>query len=174
MKEKLINIATDTVQRAGVHAITMRELGCAAGIKSSSVMYHFENKNGLLQEISSSYQQHFFERLDEIKTTIDNPAERLQSLVGLFEEGLIEEKICLCGMMAAEFDNLDDRTQATIKRFFFRLEAWVATQLSDAEANPEAAPLIVSSLEGAMLLDRLDNESVRLKAVREWLITLTG
>jgi len=174
MKEKLINIAIDTVQRAGIHAVTMRELGSSAGIKSSSVMYHFENKNGLLQEISNSYLQLFFERLGEIKTKIDNPAERLQALVGLFEEGLDEEKLCLCGMLAAEFVNLDNSTQATTRLFFTRLEEWVATQLLDAEANPEAAPLIVSSLEGAMLLDRLDNESVRLKNVREWLITLSG
>ena len=32
---KLINIATDTAQRAGIHAVTMREVGHTAGIKSS-------------------------------------------------------------------------------------------------------------------------------------------
>jgi len=174
MKEKLINIATDTVQRAGIHAVTMRDLGDTAGIKSSSVMYHFESKNGLLQELATSYLQIFFERLGEIKITFSSPADRLQALVGLFEEGLNEEKICLCGMMAAEFANLDDKSQAITKLFFTRLEKWVATQLLDAEANPETAPLIVSSLEGAMLLDRLDNKNVRLKAVRNWLVTLTG
>jgi len=167
MKEKLISIATDTVQKAGIHAITMRDLGSAAGIKSSSVMHHFENKNGLLQEISSSYLQLFFERLEKIKTTIDNPDERLQSLVGLFEASLDAEKMCLCGMMAAEFANLDNKSQATTKLFFLRLEKWVAIQLLNSDANPEASTLIVSSLEGAMLLDRLDNKNVRLKAVRE-------
>jgi TetR/AcrR family transcriptional repressor of nem operon len=174
MKEKLIRIATDTVQRAGVHSITMRDLGSTAGIRSSSVMYHFENKNGLLQQISSSYLHNFFEQLEKIKTTIDNPGERLQSLVDLFDESLNTKKMCLCGMMAAEFANLDNKSQVTIKLFFTRLEEWVATQLLDAKANPGSAPLIVSSLEGAMLLDRMDNDSVRLKTVREWIITLTG
>ena len=51
MKEKLISIATDTVQRAGVHAITMRNIGSAAGIKSSSVMYHFKNKMGYFRKL---------------------------------------------------------------------------------------------------------------------------
>lgn len=76
-------------------------------------------------------------------------------------------------MMTAEFANLNDKSQATTKLFFTRLEEWVATQLLDAETNPVTSPLIVSSLEGAILRDRLDNDSVRLKAVREWLFTHT-
>lgn len=173
IKEKMIAIATETAQKAGVRAITIRELGAAVGIKSSSVMYHFRSKDGLLQEISTAYLDLFFLRLDGIERTTPTPGQRLQALVDLFEEALNADKMCLCGMLAAESAELDHETQATTRRFFQRMEAWAADQLKEAGADPAPASLIVSSLEGAMLLDRLDGKNERLQAVRKWLMTLT-
>jgi len=171
-KERMIAIATETAQKAGVRAITLRELGDAVGIKSSSVMYHFRSKDGLLQEIANSYLDLFFLRLKAIERTFPDPGQRLQALVDLFEEALIANKMCLCGMLAAESAELDHETQATTRRFFRRLEAWVADQLKEAGTDPVLAPLIVSGLEGAMLLDRLDGKNARLQVVRNWLMTL--
>jgi len=173
VKEKMIEIATETAQKAGLRAITMRELGDAVGIKSSSVMYHFHSKDGLLQVIASSYTDLFFKRLDEIEVTYPHPKKRLKELVGLFEAALHEDKMCLCGILAAESAELDHATQNTTQEFFQRMESWITSQLKKADADPTLAPLIVSSLEGAMLLDRLDGKSKRLKAVQNWLVSLT-
>lgn len=150
----------------------MRDLGEAVGIKSSSVMYHFKSKDGLMQEIASSYTDVFFDRLRDLEVRSPEPAARLQGLVDIFEEALSADKMCLCGMLAADSSQLDDRAEATVKRFFARMEEWVAEQLDGAGVTGVSAQLIVSSLEGAMLLDKLGSQPERLQVVRGWLASL--
>lgn len=169
VKEKMIEIATDTAQKTGVRGITMRDLGDAVGIKSSSVMYHFKNKDGLLLAISGTYAKLFLQRLRDIEVMTADPGKRLQGLVDLFEEALSADKMCLCGMLAAQSRELDYSTQATIKDFFQDLQDWIGAQLSALGADPELAAVAVSALEGAMLLDKLDGRNARTRAVRLWL-----
>ncbi|MFQ5485294.1 MAG: TetR/AcrR family transcriptional regulator [Gammaproteobacteria bacterium] len=174
IKDDMIRIATETAQKAGIRAITMRELGEAVGIKSSSVMYHFQNKDGLLQAIVATYRTLFFSRLADMTGREKNPLKRLHRLIDLFEESLDKDKMCLCGMLASEVQELDIDTRKTTKLFFKDMEHWVGEQLEAAGIDSGLAPLVVSALEGAMLLDRLDGQHQRLRGVRRWLDTLGG
>ena len=56
-KEKLIKIAITTIQKYGINGLTIRALGNTVGIKSSSVLYHFNNKDGLLNELIKVYNE---------------------------------------------------------------------------------------------------------------------
>lgn len=170
VKQQMIDIATETARKGGVQAITMRDLGEAVGIKSSSVMYHFKNKNGLLLAIVDSYSRLFFEHLERLDS--ESPRNRLMGLTDLFEEALNTDRMCLCGMLAADSSQLDNTTRASTRNFFSRMETWVRNALIEAGNDKHAAPLIVSSLEGAMLLDRMEENNERLNAVRDWLRAL--
>lgn len=172
MKQQLIEAATATAQKAGVQAVTIRELGASVGIKSSSVLYHFKNKDGILQAIATSYTSLFFGRLQDLEDQQADAGARLQGLVDLFAEALQAERMCLCGMLAADSEQLDPHTQATVQQFFQRMQAWVARQLESCGADSSLAPIVVSALEGALLLDKLGAADQRLQAVRQWLLTL--
>ena len=73
-----------------------------------------------------------------------------------------QELSCLCGMLATEADLLDSAVKTAVNGFFAKLQAWVVDR---AEARGVAAPgglppaafarLLVSLLEGALLLSRL-------------------
>ncbi|NQY93129.1 MAG: TetR/AcrR family transcriptional regulator [Campylobacteraceae bacterium] len=172
VKEQLIKIATNTVQKSGINALTMRELGDAVGIKSSSVMYHFKSKDGLICELVNSYSEGFTLYLEELSNTYNDPKTRLLKFVDIFEEVLKDGKFCLCGMLASQNENLDDLTRDKTRSFFTASEIWVSQALNDEQNEAYLAKVIISSLEGAMLLDKLDEKTQRLDAVRAWLKTL--
>ena len=171
-KERLINIAIDTIQKYGINGLTLRDLGNAVGIKSASVLYHFKNKDGLLNNLIEVYNENFFLHLDEIDRKYTNPRERLNALVLLFEGVLDEDKLCLCGMLASDNEILDDITKNQTHNFFDRVEQWIEKNILELGLDKNLSKIIISSLEGAMLIDKLYNKSERLKAVRVWIQTL--
>lgn len=175
IKEDLIQIAMQTVQKSGIHALTIRELGEAVGIKSSSVMYHFKSKDGLIQELINSYSQSLIKYLEELNNTDLNSKDKLLKFVDIFETTLKDNKFCLAGMLASQNDNLDLITKEKTKEFFTYAENWIYETLINKETLKSdmdlklTAKVIISSLEGAMMLDKLDESSQRLNAIKEWI-----
>lgn len=172
VKDDLIKIATRTIQKSGIHRLTMRDLASEANIKSSSVMYHFKNKDGLLCELTKIYNDSFFDFLEDINKKNEDPKKRLLLLVDTFESVLNEDKLCLCGMLASENDSLDAITKESVCNFFGRLNFWVEDNLNLLNINKTFAKIIVSSLEGAMLIDKLNQNNNNLSAVRIWIESL--
>jgi len=172
VKDKLINIAMNTIQKSGINSLTMRELGDAVGIKSSSVMYHFKNKDGLIEILLQTYSDFFFNYLDELNRTYSDKKQRLDKFVDIFEGVLNEDKFCLCGMLAAENESLDERTSQNTQNFFQEAQKWISANLQNQTNADEMAMIIISSLEGALLLDKLDASTARIKAVRTWIKSL--
>jgi len=178
IKDKLKQIATETAQKSGVGAVTFRELGKAVGIKSSSVVYHFENKDGLLYEIVTDYRDSFFQEINNIDNKFNTADQKLAALTDIFLSVVVEGKFCLCGMLASDANALDDKTRQFVRGFFNELEQWVTEVIaSHASLNNALAPglaqIIVSGLEGAMLLDKTDGTTARLTAMKGWIASLT-
>jgi len=81
--------------------------------------------------------------------------------------------MCLCGMLAAEYATLPPSIQVEIRRFFDVNEQWLTTVAEQGrEANTlrfdgapaEMARLLVSTLEGAMLIARSYDDPARFDA----------
>src|SRR5207248_11132080 len=73
------------------------------------------------------------------------------------------DRMCLCGMLAAEFLTLDEPLRESLRAFFDDNYSWLARVLATGRDNGElsfsgdarmTAELVVSTLEGAMLLNR--------------------
>jgi len=177
VKERLKLIATEAAQRAGVSAVTFRELGKAVGIKSSSVIYHFKNKDGLLLEITKDYTDHILSLLKDIDRDYDQANDKLEVLINFWEGILAEGKFCLCGMLASDINALDDKTNSAVQQYFDALEKWIAGVIKssgkfDAQQANNYAKIILSSIEGAMLLDKVIGQPKRLSALRYWVSSL--
>lgn len=176
-RTQLKQIATEHIRRQTLHAASFREMGKVLGIKSSSVHYHFENRDALLQELVADYEQDFFRQLEEGCADLSSPTQRLQTLAGLFMNSHKAQYQCLCLAFAAAGDEASAAQRQAVQQFLLRLEDWVADTLSHAHLlslpRPELARVIVGALEGALLLDRDQSEPRRLQAVCQWLQTLT-
>jgi TetR/AcrR family transcriptional repressor of nem operon len=173
-REQLEKIAADAVQTAGLGNLSFRTLAERGGVKSSSVHYYFRAKGDLAQALIESYSGEFRSELTRIGASRGSLRDKLERFVDIFETVLSDGKLCLCGAMAAEVTTLDESSQALLKRYFSDAEAWLSEVLgarTDELKTPLApesfARVLMSGLEGAILIDRVDQSRERLTAMRE-------
>jgi TetR/AcrR family transcriptional repressor of nem operon len=92
--------------------------------------------------------------------------------------------MCLCGMLAAEYQTLPEPMQAAVMGFFDANESWLEKVLEDGRQDRtlrfggsprETARMVIACLEGAMLVARPSGEPGRLQAIASSLLAgLTG
>ena len=118
--------------------------------------------------------------LAAIDAKVKSPREQLRRYAGIYADVLAEGRMCLCGMLAAEYATLPKAMQQELKHFFAENERWLAAVLEEgrrsgelefAGSTREAASLLVSSLEGAMMLARSHGNVKRFRALAERLVT---
>jgi TetR/AcrR family transcriptional regulator, transcriptional repressor for nem operon len=75
--------------------------------------------------------------------------------------------MCLCGMLAAELQTLPSPMQSAVREFFDQSENWLAAVLESGREDGslrfdgsaiKTAQVIVSDLEGTMLIARLNDD----------------
>jgi TetR/AcrR family transcriptional regulator, transcriptional repressor for nem operon len=179
-RQELMRNATATVRRAGSAALNFRDLGDSVGVKSSTVHYYFPTKSDLLNEIASDYTTMFLEALADGVRDSRSFRQDMLVLVDLFVGAQGAKLSCLCGMLATEADLLDPAVRTTVNQFFAALQEWVIgrARLRTVAKPGRLAPatfarLLVSLLEGALLLSRLHAHKTSLAAAREWIEMVT-
>ncbi len=171
-------LATDQIRHANLAAASFRELGKAAGIKSSSVHYHFQSRDKLLTELLQDYNTDFFDRLDLMTEGMTKPRQRLLALFSIFEDSHKHQLQCMSLAYAASQHELSPASLEAVDHFLSRLEEWVTNTLANARLLPmpreQLARVLVSSLEGSLLFDRLHSEPRHLQATKDWICTLSS
>lgn len=179
-REEITKLATRTAQRDGLRSVSFRQLADEIGIKSASVHYHFPTKPDLAQALVTEYTEDFIQHLADIERRSDSLIARLDALTEVFDAVVKKQNLCLCGMLAAELTTLNAETHKALQKFFSLLEKWVENafkrypQEIALDLTPEQlARIFVSGLEGAMLLDRIEDDGKRIDAFRQLARTLT-
>lgn len=170
-RTQLKEVATDAVQRSGLQNLSFRALAEQVGVKSSSVHYYFPEKADLAATLIESYTDDFLDRLHVIDSQNLSLAETIDAFVEIFEASLKANKFCLCGMMAAEVAMLNDANRDLLHQYFFKLENWLSShfennknEINSSFDSNTLAQLVLSGLEGAILLDRVEGAQKRLNA----------
>ncbi len=178
-KTQLESVATDSIQRTGLKDLSFRRLADEVGIKSASVHYYFPGKADLANSLIEKYGTDFERLLTTINSNHSDLTSKLNDLVDIFESVLKDGKFCLLGMMASEIESLDEQGRILLSRCFEISEAWLADILTQDKASlastlePKTlAKIIMSGLEGSILLDRVDGGSERLQAQRDLIHSL--
>lgn len=173
-RERLENVALESAQRKGLNGLSFRTLADEVGIKSSSVHYYFPEKSDLTRTLIERYTQNFLASVDSIASQNWALRKKLKAFIAIFENVAVEEKLCLCGMMAAEVEQLDDENRKLLSAFFTDTEERLVTLFTEHkdELNAELsakvlARSLLAGLEGALLADRVVGDNHRLKAQKE-------
>ncbi|MCM8537271.1 MAG: TetR/AcrR family transcriptional regulator [Lentisphaeraceae bacterium] len=176
-KKEIMQTACYALQKGGVNGFSFRDLAESVGIKSSSVHYHFRNKNELFKAIIIDFRESLSERLVKLSEESDSLQEVLLALIDIFEGVLDEGKFCVCGMLAADMMHLDKEVTEELKATFRALENWLQDtieRLGTKDIPIDSLALIfISSLEGAMLVDRISGEKNYFSAIRAMVKSLT-
>lgn len=176
-KTRLEHVAIEAVQRNGLGGLSFRTLAEEIGIKSSSVHYHFPEKADLAGALIERYSESFFSQLNEISGKKWGLKRKISAFIAIFEHVADNDKICLCGMVAAEVEKLNKHNRLLLKNYFHDTEQWL-TDLFDQYSDDLSSPVdskilaqsLLSGLEGALLLDRVIGNKQRLKAHKELIL----
>lgn len=177
--DRVLDAAERLAQQRGFNGFSYSDIASEVGVTTASLHYHFATKEALGLALLARYGRAFAEALDAIAAQGRDAAARLARYARPYENVLEQDRMCLCGMLAAEYDTLPASMQAAVRAFFDANEDWLARQLEEGRAEGtlefrgtarDAARHWVSSLEGAMLLARSYGEPARLGAVARQLL----
>ncbi len=181
IRSQIISVAKDFIQKNGVDSFSFRTIADEINIKSASVHYHFPKKEDLIVEIAKGYNLVFMNVLSNIKNSDITPKKKLLSLLKLFEDTKKSNKVCLSAMLATTTGKLDKNSNHELNYFFKMLSDWVIDILKIAKKNKQLNPmmptkslanLVVASFEGALLIDRVDDDYKYLKSCRDLVNTI--
>src|SRR5688572_2258490 len=168
--ERMLDVAERLAQTRGFNGFSYADIAAEVGVTKASLHYHFSSKATLGRELIARYTERFAAALEAIARTPEPAPEKLRQYIELYEGVLIRDRMCLCGMFAAEYATLPESMQGEVRRFFDGNEDWLASILEDGRdvgsvtfmGEPrDAARLLTGSLEGAMLLARAYGEPAR-------------
>jgi len=177
---RILDIAERLVQTRGYNGFSYADIASELGITKASLHYHFAGKAELGEALIERYAARFRERLAEIDADGAGAPAKLDAYAEIYAGVLRDRRMCLCGMMAAEYETLPGPMREAIVRFFDESETWLVHVLEDGReagslrlpgpANEEARA-IVDGLEGALLLARPLGDMERFDATAARLLT---
>jgi len=170
---RILDVAERLVQVRGFNGFSYADVASELGITKASLHYHFAGKAELGEALIERYATRFADALDAIDASAADAPAKLDAYADIYADVLRDHRMCLCGMLAAEYDTLPEPMRAAIIRFFDHNEAWLTRVLEHGQEEgalrltgtaSEAAQTIVSSLEGALLIARPYDDIGRFQA----------
>jgi TetR/AcrR family transcriptional repressor of nem operon len=159
----ILDVAERLAQTRGYNGFSYADIAAELGVTKASLHYHYPSKAELGRALIARYHGLFGAALRAIDRQTKSPQEKLKRYVGLYDSVLSNERMCLCGMLAAEYATLPGPMQEGLTAFFDANERWLTTVLEDGlragtfafrEAAKERARVLLGALEGAMLVAR--------------------
>ncbi len=155
MRDQILSAAEKRVRAVGFNAVSFRDVASDVGIKSSSIHYHFPQKEDLGVHLVTGYRERFQARLQMIDRRSPSPREAIQAFILLYDEALvIGSSVCLCAILSAEANSLPERVATGIRDFFTVNVDWLCKvhDRMDSTAGLFAPLEIIAALEGAMIV----------------------
>ena len=177
---RILDVAERLLQVRGYNGFSYGDVAAELGITRAALHYHFPGKAELGQALIERYATRFSGALAELDATAGDAAAKLRGYVALYTDVLSADRMCLCGMLAAEHRTLPEPLRQAVCDFFAANTRWLRTVLVEGCADgslrcpgtPEnTASMILGALEGAMLITRLDGDVARFTATVDQLLS---
>lgn len=161
--QRILDIAERLVQERGFNAFSYADIAAELGVSAASLHYHFPGKAELGRALIERYSARFGAALETIVAHELDPAATLSAYAVLHLDVLRAGRLCLCGMLAADYPTLPPPMQDAVRAFFEMNHEWVAGVLERGHldgsfrivAAPDAlARGLVASIQGSMLIAR--------------------
>jgi TetR/AcrR family transcriptional repressor of nem operon len=179
---RILDAAERLVQVRGYNGFSYADIATELGITKAALHYHFAAKADLGLALITRYASRFTEALagidragpDRAAAEPLRPARRLAEYAALYLRVIQDGRMCLCGMLAAEYLTLPQPMRDAVTGFFDENEAWLEKVLAEGRADGslrfpgtarESARVVIAALEGAMLTARPYADAERFRAV---------
>jgi TetR/AcrR family transcriptional repressor of nem operon len=181
--QQILDIAQRLVQTRGYNAFSYADIASELGVSKASLHYHFASKRELGVKLIERYEAGMERALNEIDANGGGAAAKLRRYVDIYAKVLAGQRMCLCGMLAAEFATLPKAMQTALESFFRLNERWLIGVLNEGRASgtlrfegpaAEASQFIIDSLEGSMMMARSHGGTARFDAASRRLLAEFG
>lgn len=178
--QQILDVAQDLVQTRGFNAFSYGDIAKALKMTSASLHYHFPSKADLGKSLIARYEDRFLQELYTIDAGGGTMTNRFRAFVDIYADVLANNHMCLCGMLAAEFETLPQTMQSALDHYFEATEIWLETVLEQGKRDGqfsfddpalEVAQFAIATLEGAMILARSHGTHDRFRTAAKRLIT---
>jgi TetR/AcrR family transcriptional repressor of nem operon len=159
-REKILLAAKRVAQAHGYNGLNFRNLAEEVGVRPATVYHHFPSKASLAAAVAKRYWEEHAAALEKILVESESPIEALRRYPETFRWALENEnRMCLSGFMAAEYDDLPEAAKKEMQTFADVNVAWLSKLLAaanivkarDSEARGRA---IFAAIGGAQLMAR--------------------
>ena len=173
-REAIMGAARAAVQAHGYNALSFRELAKDVGVKSASVHYHFPTKGDLATALAARYADEATAYFSELLEGDHTHEQLIGTYTAVFRAALERDnRMCLCGIMAAEADDLPPAVRVEVDRFAEVNTSWLTKVLT--RRHPRSAPdklraqalAIFAAMEGAQLVARGRGEIAAFDRIME-------
>jgi TetR/AcrR family transcriptional regulator, transcriptional repressor for nem operon len=181
---RILDTAERLAQVRGFNGFSYADVADELGVTKASLHYHFPGKSDLGITLLARYTARFIDALAQIDAEIPGPVDKLYAYADLYADVLRQERMCLCGMLAADYETLPDEMRDAIRDFFDTNQRWLETVAAAGrddgtmhfDGTPgDAARSILDGLEGALLVARTYRDPERFQLVaRRLIVSLTG
>lgn len=177
---RILDIAEALVQTRGFNSFSYADVATELKITKAALHYHYPGKAELGRALVARYADRFTAALDALDATTSSASAKLDAYVDIYADVLSQDRMCLCGMLAAEYQTLPAPMQSEVISFFDHNEAWLERVLEQGTAEGsirfsgsgrETAHLIISVLEGAMLVARPYGVVERFRAAADRMLS---
>jgi TetR/AcrR family transcriptional repressor of nem operon len=160
---RILDVAERLAQVRGFNGFSYADIAAELGITKAALHYHFASKADLGEALIGRYAARFSEALAAIDAAALAAPTKLRGYAELYIDVLRNQRMCLCGMLAAEYPTLPDAMRASVVSFFDHNETWLQHVLEQGRGDGslqfsgstrDIARMIISCLEGAMLVSR--------------------
>lgn len=180
---RILEVALRLVQVQGYNAFSYADVSAELGITKASLHHHFPTKAALGTALISGYTRDFLAALEAIDQRSQAAPAKLAAYADIYVQVVRDGRMCLCGMLASDFETLPRPMRLEVTEFFRANEAWLAGVFEEGrragtlrfEGDAGAmADLLVSSLEGAMLVARSLGGVAKFESVAKKMLGTLG
>lgn len=150
-KTRILAAAADLVAHKGFHAVSIAEIGAAAGITGSGIYRHFESKSAVLVALFDRVIDELLRDENEILSTTPNLVSALDRLIAGQVQFVVGDRE-LAQVYYNEINNLPDEDRRRLRRKQrLYLEEWVhLVNEQRPDLNDTEARTVVHTVIGAI------------------------
>src|SRR4029450_11198549 len=126
---QILDAAERLVQARGFNGFSYADIASELGVTKAALHYHFASKGDLGDALTDRSPERFFAALAGVDDDRTDAVEKLRAYAKLYADVFRDDRMCLCGMLAADYATLPDPMRDRVVKFFDDNEVWLARVL---------------------------------------------
>ncbi len=169
-REKIVRTAQRLLAQSGLSGAGLNQVIAASGAPRGSIYYHFpEGKMQWVKEALDAYGEYFCAMANDMLSRKGSFGENLETLLLTMADGMTQTQCsrgCPIGAVILDLDESSEILREVCVRAISRWQAVFERHLSGIAAarRRQLAGFLISAIEGALMLSRMEGNSHPLRS----------